>query len=99
MSESDEMSVTEIAEMLGLHTATIRAWIREERISARKDGRRWLLRRSDVEQLLRDEPSLGKPHRANRSERRDSTLASARRPDPEEGPRAYGTGILESGLL
>jgi excisionase family DNA binding protein len=61
--QSEELSVTEMADKLGLNVSTIRAWIHQNRIPARKRGRGWVLREADVLKLLEDHPSLGKAHR------------------------------------
>lgn len=94
----DEFSVTELANMLHLHTATLRLWLREGRLSgARKDGRRWLIRGNDVAELLAQNPTLGYAHpRANQPEA--SLLVGERRRQAEVGPRRLGADFLDLGL-
>ncbi len=65
----EELTVAAVAQQLGLNPATIRNWVNSERIVARRDGRRWMIRRGDVAELLRDNQSLGRAHRSRRSER------------------------------
>ena len=95
-SETDEMTVTEIAEQLGLNTATVRAWVHQGLVNARRDGRRWMIRRSAIDELLANQPTLGKPHSARRRE----TVLLGERPAaaPREGTRRYAAGILKNGL-
>jgi excisionase family DNA binding protein len=99
LPDEDELSVTEIATALGLTPAAVRIWVREDRLNARKDGRRWLIRRDDVVELLNTHPQLGKPHLADRRGRRDAALAAEHSATNREGPRAIATGVLQSGIL
>jgi excisionase family DNA binding protein len=46
------MSVLEVAEQLGFSDQTIHNWIHEKRLPATKIGRRYRIRRSDVERLV-----------------------------------------------
>ena len=88
--------MTEVAEQRGLNVATVRAWINQDLIQARRDGRRWLLRRGDVERFLQQNPNLGRPRSSRRSE---TKLLGERPPTPErEGTRRYASGILRNGL-
>ena len=61
--------MTELANLLQLHAATIRLWLREDRLpGARKDGRKWLIRGDDVARLLAENPDtrLRAPAHASR---------------------------------
>jgi predicted site-specific integrase-resolvase len=86
--------------MLRLHPATIRLWIREERLpSARKDGRRYLIRGDEVAHLLAASPTLGYAHRPSREARRELDASVDTGPRPQEtGRRALSTGLLQRGL-
>jgi excisionase family DNA binding protein len=97
---TDYFSVSELAEMLGLHAATIRLWIREERLpSARKDGRRYLIQGDEIAQLLAATPTLGYAHRPAREARRELEASVDAGPRPQEtGARALATGLLQRGL-
>ena len=100
---NDYFSVGELAELLKLHPATIRLWIREGRLpSARKDQkdtRKWLIQGDEVAQLLAANPTLGYAHRPVRDTRRELEAAAEPGPRPQEtGARALGTGLLERGL-
>ena len=97
---TDYFSVSDLAEMLGLHAATIRLWIREERLpSARKDGRRYLIQGDEIAQLLAATPTLGYAHRPAREARRELEASVDAGPRPQEtGARALATGLLQRGL-
>lgn len=53
MDQSDLLTVVESAIVLRLKPSTMRAWILQRRIPHLKLGGRVLLRRSDLEELLR----------------------------------------------
>jgi excisionase family DNA binding protein len=96
---SGYFSVAELAEMLGLHPATIRLWIREDRLPKRKDGRRYLLQGDDVAKLLAVTPTLGYAHRPAREAKRELEASVDDTPRRQEtGPRALATGLLQRGL-
>lgn len=46
-------NLIEVANLLGLKVRTVRQWVHEGRISARKikDGRRWIVMESEVKRL------------------------------------------------
>ncbi len=54
------MSVDEVATYLGLRPATIRRWVFERRLATVKLGRRVLIRRETVEELVKrnERPAL-----------------------------------------
>lgn len=96
--QSEELSVTEMASKLGLNVSTVRAWIHQDRIPARKHGRTWLVRETDIQKLLEQQPSLGKARRS-RGER--DRQPRAQEYDYERGglaPRANRTHNLKEGL-
>jgi excisionase family DNA binding protein len=51
------MALTRAAQLLDLHTGTLRRWIREGRLRAKKRGRFWFVRRDEVRALLREPES------------------------------------------
>ena len=58
----DELTLLQIAEMLNLNPSTVRLWISEGRLPARKDGsRRWIVLRNDLEEMLAQQPHIGHP--------------------------------------
>ncbi len=52
MQGNDLLSVEQIAELLGLHVRTVRAWVREGRLKATRPGKQYLIARQDLEALL-----------------------------------------------
>ncbi len=73
--ESDQdpwLTVQQVSNELGVHEATVRTWIATKRLAASRPGpRRLRVRRSEVDRLLRSDPSYGNepspappPHRA-----------------------------------
>jgi excisionase family DNA binding protein len=53
-SDSDEMSPSEAAKLLGVDQTTVRLWVRQGLLPARRtrpDGGWWRIRREDVEAL------------------------------------------------
>lgn len=64
-----ELSLAEIAMECGVHGSTVRYWVTGGRLAAhRNGGRKWLVYRRDLEQMLRDEPSLGHPRDGHQNE-------------------------------
>jgi excisionase family DNA binding protein len=65
MADPDEqLTLPQVARLLGLNPSTIRLWVSEERLPAERVGRRWLVRRGALEQMLAEQPKLGHPKRA-----------------------------------
>ena len=60
---SDEdpwLTVQQVSKELGVHEATVRTWIATKRLAASRPGpRRLRVRRSEVDRLLRSDPSFG----------------------------------------
>jgi excisionase family DNA binding protein len=95
---SEELSVSEMASKLGLNVSTVRAWIHQDRIPARKHGRTWLVREADIGKLLDEQPALGRPRRARGDRDRQPR---AQQYDYDRGslaPRANRTHNLKEGL-
>jgi excisionase family DNA binding protein len=67
MSMSDEvgedlLTLPEIAELLHVNPSTVRLWVHEERLPAFKSGgRKWFVRRADLEAMLEAQPHIGHP--------------------------------------
>ena len=63
MDEDEALTIPEIATLLGLNGSTPRSWVTSGRLPAHKDpsDRKWLVYRSDLDKLLEEEPSLGRP--------------------------------------
>lgn len=61
--ESDQdpwLTVQQVSKELGVHEATVRTWIATKRLAASRPGpRRLRVRRSEVDRLLRSDPSYG----------------------------------------
>jgi excisionase family DNA binding protein len=57
------LTLPQIADMLGLNPSTVRLWVSEQRLPARMSGnhRRWLVHRSDLEEMLASQPRVGNP--------------------------------------
>ncbi len=64
MADPDEqLTLPQVAPLLGLNPSTIRLWVNEQRLPAERVGRRWMVRRGDLEQMLADQPKIGHPKR------------------------------------
>ena len=64
MADPDEqLTLPQVARLLGLNPSTIRLWVSEQRLLAQRVGRRWMVRRGDLEQMLADQPRIGHPKR------------------------------------
>ena len=66
MNGEDELTVGEIAEMLGLNISTPRSWVSSGRLPAHKDeadSRRWMVYRRDLDAFLESAPraDIGRP--------------------------------------
>ena len=59
----EQLTLPQVAELLGLNPSTIRLWVNEQRLSAERVGRRWMVRRGDLEQMLAEQPRIGHPKR------------------------------------
>ena len=70
-----EFSTAALAKLLGLNAATVRNWVTTNRLQARREGRRHMIRAEDVLTFLRENRSLGNAHRSRRAERADRERA------------------------
>ena len=61
MLDDELLTLPEIAHTLGMNPSTVRLWVREGRLPAEKVGRKWMVRRADLEQMLADQPQVGHP--------------------------------------
>jgi excisionase family DNA binding protein len=61
--QEEQLTLPQIAGLLGLNPSTVRLWITEQRLPAERVGRRWVVRRGDLEQMLADQPKIGHPKR------------------------------------
>ena len=59
----EQLTLPQVAHLLGLNPSTIRLWVNEQRLPAERVGRRWMVRRGDLEQMLADQPKIGHPKR------------------------------------
>ena len=58
--EDPWLTVQQVSKELGVHEATVRTWIATKRLAASRPGpRRLRVRRSEVDRLLRSDPSFG----------------------------------------
>jgi len=64
MAGDQLLTLPEIAQTLGMNPSTVRLWVREGRLPAEKVGRKWMVRRADLEQMLADQPNVGHPRGA-----------------------------------
>ena len=89
MADPDEqLTLPQVAHLLGLNASTIRLWVSEERLPAERVGRRWMVRRRDLEQMLTDQPKIGHPRRRG----------ATPRPAPVELPADWSEVPEEAGL-
>ncbi len=66
--EDELLTVDRVAEMVRLHPRTVRRFIREGRLGAKKIGKQWRVRRSDLDRLAGTERSDPAPARAREEE-------------------------------
>ena len=89
MADPEErLTLAQVADLLGLNPSTIRLWVNEQRLSAERVGRRWIVRRGDLEQMLAEQPRLGHPRRRG----------ATPRPAREEMPADWSEAPEEAGL-
>jgi len=65
--DDELLTLPEIAHTLGMNPSTVRLWVREGRLPAEKVGRKWMVRRADLEQMLAEQPHVGHPRGAGAS--------------------------------
>ena len=97
----EQLTLPQVARLLGLNPSTIRLWVTEQRLPAERVGRRWMVRRGDLEQMLADQPKIGHPKRRGATPRparaelpadwsevpEDAALYLARSTEPIKGAR------------
>jgi excisionase family DNA binding protein len=76
-------TLPQIAEVLGVNPSTVRYWVTVGRLSAEKRGRRWVVKRDDVETIT-----------AQRRRRAGRPLPTE--PLPEPGEQRKGLSMLDS---
>ena len=59
----EQLTLPQVAHLLGLNPSTIRLWVSEQRLPAVRVGRRWMVRRGDLEEMLAEQPKIGHPKR------------------------------------
>jgi excisionase family DNA binding protein len=64
MVDDELLTLPEIAQTLGMNPSTVRLWVREGRLRAEKMGRKWMVRRVDLERMLAEQPQVGHPRGA-----------------------------------
>ncbi len=67
--EEELLTVDRVAQIVRLHPRTVRRFIREGRLNAKKIGKQWRVRRNDLDTLAGTETSGGVPVRARKVER------------------------------
>ena len=69
MIADELLTLPQIAEMLGVNHSTVRLWVSEGRLPADKaGGRKWLVRAGDLQQMLDNQPHIGKPRTIPKAE-------------------------------
>lgn len=84
----ERLTLPQVAQLLGLNASTIRLWVSEQRLPAERVGRRWMVRRGDLQRLLAEQPGIGHP------KRRGATV----RPERAELPNDWSEVPEEAGL-
>jgi excisionase family DNA binding protein len=59
----EQLTLPQVAHLLGLNPSTIRLWVSEQRLPAERVGRRWMVLRRDLEEMLAEQPKIGHPKR------------------------------------
>jgi excisionase family DNA binding protein len=97
----EQLTLPQVAHLLDLNPSTIRLWVNEQRLPAERVGRRWMVRRRDLEKMLADQPKIGHPKRRGATPRparaelpadwsevpEEAGLYLARSTEPIEGAR------------
>jgi len=69
MVDDELLTLPEIAQTLGMNPSTVRLWVHEGRLQAEKMGRKWMVRRVDLERMLAEQPQVGHPRGAGSASR------------------------------
>ncbi len=87
------LTVQQVSDELKLHPATLRRWIKTERLAAVRAGREWRVRRSEVERALMADasPAYGRqealtPADSGAEPVRTAAPATDRRPPDDRRP-------------
>lgn len=80
------VGLPEVADVLGLHRATVNDWVRRRRLKARRRGAHWFVLRSDLEALAAD---YSRPR--NAPPRRESPILPTSAPRIVELLREFGS--------
>ena len=65
--QKDLYSITEVAELLGLHVKTVRNYVRDGRLPGTRIGKQYRIARADLERFTGRDISAGQPLRAPRT--------------------------------
>lgn len=60
---ADILGVPEVAELFGVHIETVREWLRSGRLPGVHVGRRWFVRRDDVDRMFAKGGYFGKSYK------------------------------------
>ena len=89
----EQLTLPQVAHLLGLNPSTIRLWVSEQRLPAERVGRRWMVRRGDLEEMLAEQPKIGHPKRRGATPRPARTKLPA---DWSEVPEEAGLYLARS---
>jgi len=89
----EQLTLPQAAHLLGLNPSTIRLWVSEQRLPAVRVGRRWMVRRGDLEEMLAEQPKIGHPKRRGATPRPARTELPA---DWSEVPEEAGLYLARS---
>ena len=89
----EQLTLPQVAHLLGLNPSTIRLWVSEQRLPAVRVGRRWMVRRAALEQMLAEQPKIGHPKRRGATPRPARTKLPA---DWSEVPEEAGLYLARS---
>jgi excisionase family DNA binding protein len=64
VADDQRLSLQQIADSLHLSLATVRVWVRDQRLPAGKIRHRWIVRRDELRVFLEESPQLGLPKSA-----------------------------------
>ena len=85
---NDLLSVDHVADIVGLHPRTIRRFIRDGRLKARKLGKQWRIRRRDLDALIGEEAAIA----ARKSDRiQVSTVVDMHVDDEQQANRVFNS--------
>ena len=73
MTDDETLTLPQIADLLGVNPSTVRWWVSQKRLPARMVGRRWLVRRADLEHMLATAPRIGRAHHTQQTTPHDLT--------------------------